>query len=31
MLAQAPWCGEYGPLEGFILHEARAGEMTPGI
>jgi NTE family protein len=29
VLAQAPWQGEFDPLEGFILHEARAGEMMP--
>jgi NTE family protein len=27
VLAQAPWTGDVDPLEGFILHEARAGEM----
>jgi hypothetical protein len=29
VLAQAPWQGEFDPLEGFILHEARAGQMMP--
>jgi NTE family protein len=28
VLAQAPWTGEFDPLEGFILHEAEAGRMT---
>jgi NTE family protein len=28
VLAQAPWAGEFDPLEGFILHEAEAGRMT---
>jgi len=27
VLAQSPWAGEFDPLEGFILHEAQAGEM----
>jgi len=27
VLAQAPWEGEFDPLEGFILHEAEAGQM----
>jgi NTE family protein len=27
VLAQAPWTGEFDPLEGFILHEAKAGQM----
>jgi len=27
VLAQAPWTRDVDPLEGFILHEARAGEM----
>jgi hypothetical protein len=27
VLAQAPWAGEFDPLEGFILHEAEAGRM----
>lgn len=26
-LDQAPWRGEFDPLEGFILHEAMGGEM----
>ena len=31
VLAQAPWEGEFDPIEGFILHEARAGtEVTSG-
>lgn len=25
VLAMAPWEGEFDPIEGFILHEARAG------
>ena len=25
VVAQAPWEGEFDPIEGFILHEARAG------
>ena len=25
MLATAPWAGEFDPIEGFILHEARPG------
>jgi NTE family protein len=28
VLAQAPWTGEFDPLEGFILHEAESGVMT---
>ena len=28
VLAQAPWAGNFDPLEGFILHEAEAGKMT---
>jgi hypothetical protein len=28
VLAQAPWTGEFDPLEGFILHEAAGGVMT---
>src|SRR6266446_1808892 len=28
VLAQAPWAGKFDPLEGFILHEAEAGQMT---
>jgi NTE family protein len=27
VLEQAPWEGEFDPLEGFILHEAKAGRM----
>src|SRR5262245_28406061 len=27
VLAQAPWSGEFDPLEGLILHEASAGKM----
>jgi NTE family protein len=27
VLAQAPWSGEFDPLEGLILHEAEAGKM----
>ncbi len=27
VLAQAPWTHQFDPLEGFILHEACAGEM----
>jgi NTE family protein len=27
VLQQAPWRGEFDPLEGFILHEAEAGRM----
>jgi NTE family protein len=27
VLAQAPWSGEFDPLEGLILHEAQAGKM----
>jgi NTE family protein len=27
VLAQAPWSGEFDPLEGLILHEAKAGKM----
>jgi len=27
VLAQAPWEGEFDPLEGFILHQAEAGQM----
>jgi NTE family protein len=31
LLAKAPWEGEFDPIEGFILHEARAGmEVTSG-
>jgi NTE family protein len=29
VLARAPWTAQHDPLEGFILHEARAGEMMP--
>jgi hypothetical protein len=25
VIAQAPWEGEFDPIEGFILHEAHAG------
>ena len=28
VLAQAPWTGDFDPLEGFILHEAAGGVMT---
>ena len=28
VLAQAPWAGDFDPLEGFILHEAAGGVMT---
>src|SRR5271170_4052207 len=28
VLVRAPWIGKFDPLEGFILHEAEAGEMT---
>ena len=28
VLAQAPWDGDFDPLEGFILHEAAGGVMT---
>jgi hypothetical protein len=28
VLAQAPWAGKFHPLEGLILHEAEAGQMT---
>ncbi len=28
VLAQAPWTGQFDPLEGFILHEAEAGRMV---
>src|SRR3954453_2995461 len=31
VLAQAPWTGEFDPLEGFILHEAAGGVMTHEI
>jgi NTE family protein len=27
VLAQAPWTHQFDPIEGFILHEAAAGEM----
>jgi NTE family protein len=27
VLEMAPWCGEFDPVEGFILHEARPGVM----
>ena len=27
VLAQAPWAGDFDPLEGFILHETEAGRM----
>jgi len=27
VLAQAPWSGQFDPLEGLILHEAKAGQM----
>ena len=27
-LEQAPWRGEFDPIEGFILHEACGGEMV---
>lgn len=30
VLAQQPWAGEFDPLEGFILHEAAAGELVDG-
>ncbi len=29
VLAQAPWTHPHDPLEGFVLHEARAGDMMP--
>jgi hypothetical protein len=25
VIAKAPWQGEFDPIEGVILHEARAG------
>jgi NTE family protein len=25
LIAQAPWEGEFDPIEGFILHQVRAG------
>ena len=28
VLAQAPWTHEFDPLDGFILHEATAGQLT---
>ena len=28
VLAQAPWTGDFDPLEGFVLHEAAGGVMT---
>jgi len=28
VLELAPWCGEFDPVEGFILHEARPGVMV---
>ena len=28
LLAKAPWQGEFDPIEGFILHEARAGTQV---
>ena len=31
VIAKAPWSGDFDPIEGFILHEARAGtEVTSG-
>lgn len=27
VLTRAPWEGEFDPIDGFILHEASAGEM----
>jgi NTE family protein len=27
VLEMAPWSGEFDPVEGFILHEARPGVM----
>ena len=31
VIEEAPWQGEFDPIEGFILHEARAGtEITSG-
>jgi NTE family protein len=29
VIAKAPWAVQVDPLQGFILHEARAGEMMP--
>jgi NTE family protein len=29
VLARAPWADPHDPLEGFVLHEARSGEMMP--
>ena len=29
VLAARPWVGDFDPLEGFILHEARAGDVMP--
>ena len=29
VLARAPWNDPHDPLEGFILHEAQAGELLP--
>ena len=29
VLARAPWADPHDPLEGFILHEAHAGEIMP--
>lgn len=31
VLNKQPWHGEFDPLEGFILHEASAGEMMPDV
>ena len=28
VLAEAPWTGDFDPLEGFVLHEAAGGVMT---
>jgi NTE family protein len=29
VLAKAPWTAEVDPLQGFVLHEAQAGQMMP--
>jgi NTE family protein len=28
ILEQSPWLGDFDPLEGFILHESRAGAIA---
>ena len=31
VVAKAPWTADVDPLQGFVLHEAEAGEMTANV